>query len=191
MLALGITGPPASGKDRAAIYLSERYGFQHVSTGDLLRQEARRRNLDEERHTLQALGHSIRQEHGYDPLFREALNSMQIDTVFTGIRTIDAAETLVASDHQSSLIYIDAPLTVRYERSVKRQRGGETLGSFATFQAMDEIEHNGTIEKNMSLNTLKEMAHFAIFNCGDIELFYRDIKNVIMNVRNNEDQPPD
>ncbi len=183
MLALGITGPAASGKDTVAEYLSENHNFEHISTGDLLRQEARKRGLDEERSTLQALGLSIRQEYGYDPLFRESLTNIKNDTVFTGIRTIDAAQSLMTSDHQSLLIYIDAPSALRYERSISRQRGAEALGSYATFRATDEIERNGTIEKNMSLDTLRKMARYAIVNCGDVNLLYYDIEKVIADIR--------
>ena len=41
MDVIGISGPPCSGKDVAAEYLSKFYGYKQISTGDLLREKAK------------------------------------------------------------------------------------------------------------------------------------------------------
>lgn len=59
---IGISGPQCSGKDFAAEYIAQEYGYSQVSTGDLLRARAKELGLDMSRRSLQALGCKLRKE---------------------------------------------------------------------------------------------------------------------------------
>lgn len=161
-MKLGLSGPPGSGKDTVADYLVESHSFTHVSTGDLLRREAKRLGLDQERSTLQRLGTKIRMGYGYDILFDTALKSPEARMVFRGIRTVDAAELLLKAG--GVLVFLDAPVEDRYLRCQERNR--EQLVSLAEFIQNDEVEHTGGPNEDMALDRLRSMAGYIIDKIG-------------------------
>lgn len=176
MRKLGISGPPCSGKDTAAAYLVEEYGFKHVSTGDLLRAEADRRGINKDRDSLQRLGAHIRKLYGYDPLLQQALESCENDTVFTGIRTVDAANTILDQDN-GRMLYIYSPIDDRYARSIERNRVDHV--PYTTFVTQDRVEHEGNSESDTSLRAIESLASFAINNAGTQEDFFKDIDSIM------------
>lgn len=166
MEIIGISGPPCSGKDAAAEYLSRCYGYDQVSTGDLLRNKARELNIGLGRSSLQLLGARLRQESGgKDPLLDRALRGVSNNTVFTGIRTLGAAEAII--DIQGRIVYVDAPLEERYKRSLLRAREDHT--SLDEFIAQDEAEHSGATNIDSSLLAIKSIASRVIVNDGTLD----------------------
>ena len=55
MRVLGISGTNGSGKDAIAKFIENNYGFLFVSVSDLLRDEAKKRNLPIERSVLRSI----------------------------------------------------------------------------------------------------------------------------------------
>ena len=174
-MKLGIAGPPGSGKDTIAQYLVEVHNFSHVSTGDQLRQEADRLGLDHDRSTLQRLGHEIRQKYGYDFLFVTALQQAIGRVVFTGIRTVSAAQVL--EQNGGVLVYVDAPIDVRYERCESRAR--ETPLTFERFLELDHMEHEGGDNLDLSLDRIRPLARFTIINSAEIDQLHFAIDSII------------
>lgn len=177
MEIIGISGPPCSGKDAAAEYLSRRYDYNQISTGDLLRAKARELNIELGRTSLQLLGARLREENdGKDPLLDRALRDMKNNTVFTGIRTFGAAEAIIET-RNGRIIYVDASLEERYRRSLLRAREDHT--SFDEFVAQDEAEHNGAMNIDASLLAIKPIASTVIINNGDLDSFLRQIDEIM------------
>lgn len=177
MEIIGISGPPCSGKDAAAEYLSKRYGYNQVSTGDLLRAKARELNVSLGRTSLQLLGARLREENdGKDPLLDSALKNVGGDTVFTGIRTVDAAEAIMATE-RGRLIYVDAPLEERYKRSLTRAR--EDHSSINEFITQDAAEHNGGFNIDTSLLAIKAIASKVIVNDSTLDGYLRQVDEFV------------
>lgn len=175
---IGISGPQCSGKDFAAEYIAQEYGYSQVSTGDLLRARAKELGLDMSRRSLQALGCKLRKENdGQDPLLNEALSSLSSDTVFTGIRTIDAVYSIINAPGR--ILYVDAPLEVRYERSVSRARTDHV--SMDDFIINDQIEKYGAGDTDISLLAIRSIANKIIYNRSSEEVYKRLLKDFIEN----------
>ncbi len=177
MKIIGISGPPCSGKDTAAEYIEKRYDFRRVSTGDLIRAKARQLNIGQDRTSLQLLGARLRDDNnGHDPLLTEALKAVHSDTVFTGIRTLGAARAILGLD-MGSILYIDAPLEDRYERSISRDRNDH--GSYSEFLHQDEIEHTGSASIDTALLAVKSLAKAVIVNDRSVRAFMHEIDNFV------------
>lgn len=178
MEIIGISGPPCSGKDAAAEYASSRYGFKRVSTGDLLRAKARELDIPTDRTSLQILGTKLRSENnGKDPILATALANMQQGTIFTGIRTTEAAASIV-NVNSGKILYLDSPVEDRYMRSIERARGDHP--SFEEFLKQDKAEHEGTLNIDTSLFAIKALATRVIMNNSTIENLYAEIDNFIL-----------
>lgn len=98
----GLPGTLGAGKDTGAEHLAQWHGFLHVSTGDILREEARRYGLDTDRNTLIDIGVSLRREYGSQgALIIMAIERWQAQRerylgglVVTGMRALGEAEEI-------------------------------------------------------------------------------------------------
>lgn len=175
---IGISGPQCSGKDFAAEYIAQEYGYSQISTGELLRARAKDLGLDTSRRSLQILGCKLREENeGRDPLLNEALSSLSSDTVFTGIRTVGAAYSIINAPGR--ILYVDAPLEVRYERSVSRARTDHV--PIDDFIVNDQIEKYGAGDTDISLLAIRSIANKIIYNRSSKEAYKRLLKDFIEN----------
>lgn len=69
-IVVGLVGQMGSGKGEFSKFLREK-GFTHYSLSDRVREEAKRRNLEPKRETLQDIGDALRKEFGNDILARK------------------------------------------------------------------------------------------------------------------------
>jgi len=173
MIALGFCGTFAAGKDLAVHLVEEKFKGKafHVSTGDLVRDETAHRGLSLARENLQLVSNDMRFTRGLGILGRIAAEKIskqrgkQIALV-SGIRNVGEVEELrKAFGNNFSLIAIDAPIKLRYERVKHRARAGEQVLSFAEFKASQEKELKGAAHSQNILAVMK-MADFAIQNTG-------------------------
>jgi dephospho-CoA kinase len=112
-IRLGLVGFGSVGKDTLARYLIVRYGFVHVSCGDLIRQYSREHgNGEMTRSALQRVGNELRIQYGPDYLVRKALETPHERLVISGLRAVAEAATLKAAG--GTIIAITAPLETRY-----------------------------------------------------------------------------
>ena len=102
---------------------------------------------------------------------------MSSDTVFTAIRTIDAAYSIINAPGR--ILYVDAPLEVRYERSVSRARTDHV--SMDDFIVNDQIEKYGAEDTDISLLAIRSIANKVIYNRSSEEVYKRLLKGFIEN----------
>lgn len=86
-------GPPGSGKGTQAQYLVEKYGFVHISTGDLLRQEIERQTvLGNEVKTIMESGVYVPDQIVIDLIEKVLSDSKNTNFIFDGYpRTLNQA----------------------------------------------------------------------------------------------------
>jgi adenylate kinase family enzyme len=94
MHSLALSGDMASGKSSVASLLSARYGYAIGSFGQLIRREAKRRHLGQDRRTLQALGQELLADLGAVGLVDELLATVQEPVVIDGVRHIEVLAAL-------------------------------------------------------------------------------------------------
>lgn len=121
-MIIGLTGTFSSGKDTAAEYLESRKGFQHISTGDIIREHVRARGLPTDRDTLIRVSNEIRAQKGPGIFGEEALLRIHGNAIVSGLRNVKEVEALKASGEPFILLAIDAPSETRWRRAISRKR---------------------------------------------------------------------
>lgn len=127
-LVIGITGTLSAGKDVVASILREK-GFQIISLGEVIRDELNSKGIETTRKNQQDLGNQLRREHGGHVLAQRALEkyrSYSAPLVINGIRNLDEIRFL-KNNADFHLIAVDAPLEIRWQRVMKRNRDPDLL----------------------------------------------------------------
>jgi dephospho-CoA kinase len=164
---IGICGTFASGKDTLAEYLVKEFGYTHVSTGDMVRVESKRRYGSIEREYLQKTGPELKRERGAGVLVDLALEQSR-PLVVSGIRSLGEAKAIQAKG--GVMVFIDAEPKKRYERMQKRARDEEAQKSFEEFCQLDTNEwHAGEDESDFNIRDIKKIANIHIYNNGSIK----------------------
>ena len=181
-MVIGITGTNSSGKDTVAKFFIEK-GFDSFSLSDILREEAKKRGIEENRDNLQGIGNELREKFGTGYLAQETLKKIKRDAIVTSIRHSDEVKTLKQAQN-FFLIAIDAPIELRYKRARKRQ-GTQDAIDFETFQKQEakEFQKSGS---GQQLGKCMEMAGYKIENNGTKEEFYKKLENLFKSIENEE-----
>lgn len=159
---VGISGTFASGKDTVAEFLVKDFGFTHASTGDMVRKVAMEKYGSIERPVLHQTATELRYANGAGALVMEALKEPR-PLVITGIRSLGEAKAL--KEAGGTLLFVDAPLEMRYERVRSRSRDNETALTLAEFKANEEKElYAGPNDEDFNIRGIGEMADITIQN---------------------------
>lgn len=182
MKIIGLAGTHASGKDTVAQYLVEKHGFFHVSTGDIIRDEAMKKYGSIERPVLYKTANEIRANDGYDAVSRIALERFESvkdqykGLVVSGFRA--SAEAQAIKDAGGSLIFTDAPQQMRFERLKARARAEEGDLSFEEFKRREDAENGGT-DAAFDISAIKSIAEHVIMNDGDKAKFLAAVDRAV------------
>jgi dephospho-CoA kinase len=181
-MIIGLTGANASGKGEAGSYLKSK-GFQYYSLSDTLREEARAKGIEPSRENLIKLGNELREKNGPSVLanltikkIKDKNNRVVIDSIRNPFE-IKALRKL----NGFTLIGVDAPLEMRYERAVARNRPGdpETLEEFVE---KEKKENTGT-STNQQLENCLKAADVVIINDSSMEDFRKKIDETIAKIQ--------
>lgn len=166
---IGIAGSFASGKDTIAHHLENDFDFTHVSTGDMVREVAQAERGSVERDVLREVADEHRHRDGAGAFVNHALKKSR-PLVISGIRALGEAKALKAAG--GTLIFVDAPVELRYERMKLRHRDAETELSLEQFHANEEKEwHTGDDDVDFNLRDIKTMSDIVIDNVMPLDEF--------------------
>ncbi len=172
---IGIAGSFASGKDTVAHALEADYGFTHVSTGAMVREVAMRERGSIERPVLFKVADEHRHRDGAGVFVMRALEYPR-PLVITGIRSLGEAKALKQAG--GTLLFIDAPVSVRYERMKARHRDAETELTLEQFQANEHKEwHAGEEDADFNLRDVKNMADVVMENVIPLPEFIKEAEH--------------
>ena len=179
-MIIGITGENASGKDTVANILEEK-GFIHYSLSDILREELRKRNKEVIRENLINIGNELRKKYSPSILADETIKKLEPnkDYVITSIRNPEEINSLLKQPN-FNLIYINAPLKLRYKRYKKEKI------SFEQFVKEDKKE-NSKGKHEQQLNSCKKLATIEIVNNSTLEKLQEKVNNVITYLKKDEE----
>lgn len=177
---IGLSGTFASGKDTLAHYLVKEYNFFHVSTGDMVRQEALMLHDSIERPVLHEVADEMRRKYGAGIFAELAVKTYEErlkerddydGLVVSGLRSLGEAKSIKKAD--GILVFVDAPVELRYQRMVSRKRDVETRLSMPDFMAQEasELEQNTNDDAAFNILAIKEMADKVIINDSDLDTF--------------------
>jgi dephospho-CoA kinase len=164
LLVIGLTGPNASGKGEVANVLVSR-GFIAHSLSDVVREAATAEGLEHTRNNLIAIGIRLRTEAGPGALATIILPRLAGRAVVDSIRSPGEVEVLRTLP-RFVLLGIDAPLELRFRRSMQRGRVGDgaTLEEFAG----NEMRENSDTERGQQLQKTLALADVVIINDGSL-----------------------
>jgi dephospho-CoA kinase len=164
-LALGLTGPNASGKGEVCSLLAQR-GFDVHSLSDIVRDEAERRGLPPHRENLIRIGNLLREEGGSGVLAEKILPRLGRCAVVDSIRNPKEVEALRTLP-RFVLIGIQAPLELRFARSTQRAREGDptTVEEFE----LRERQENTANPTAQQLRATFALADRVLDNDGSLE----------------------
>jgi dephospho-CoA kinase len=145
---IGVSGPNHAGKDSVGERLADYYGFMHISISDVLRAEARQRNLDTERETLIAIGVELRREGGKGAIVDKGIEQWQAQKekflgglVLSSVRAPFEAQEI--KNRFGKIWYVDAPVEIRFQRGLDRPRADRTAQTHEEYIEAERAEMHG------------------------------------------------
>lgn len=169
---IGVSGTFGSGKDILAELLERDYGFYHVSTSDLVREEAMKRYGQIERPILHQTADECRREYGAGYFVELGIDKPR-PLIISGIRSLGEMKAIKRAG--GLMVFIDAPLEVRYERMVVRGRDNESKISLDEFREREEDEmYSGPSDADFNIRAIGELADIVLDNSATIEQFSKN-----------------
>lgn len=183
MKLFGLAGTNGSGKDSVGQILAEKYNFLFISMSNLLRDEARARNLPVEREQLRTISAEWRRESGLGVLVDKSVEhykSVGGDNKYAGLAVASVrnpGEVDRIHELGGQVIWTDADQKVRYGRIFSRQRTAEDNKTFEQFQAeeAEEMRHSGD-SATLNVGEVKAKADTFLFNESTLDAFAEEIK---------------
>ena len=178
---IGLTGRNAAGKGTVASFL-EKNSFVYHSLSDTLREELKRRNLEESRENLIQIGNDLRKNGGPGVLADLMIHSLLSleDHIVDSIRNPSEVKSLrrVYPNHKFVLISVDASPEIRYERLKSRNRLGDS-SSWEIFLEQEKLEESSKDPNKQQLLATISEAEFNVDNSGSIEQLENQIKAIL------------
>lgn len=177
-MIVGVTGFFAAGKDTFAEILIQK-GFKHVSLSDIIRAEIRQRGEEITIPRLTEVGNELRTGFGPQILAERALRVLpeESEAVVTSIRHGAEVEALRARK-KFVMVFVDAPSSLRHQRSLARAREGDPV-SHEDFEAAERRQMASDDPNAQQLARCKEMADQVIQNDGSLPDFREKIERFL------------
>jgi len=177
-MIIGVTGYLASGKDTVADFLIKK-GYNHYSLSDELRSILKDRNIESTRENQQRVANELRKDFGPEYLAKKVMEKAKEPAVVTSIRNLGEVEYL--KNNGMKLIFVDAPIKIRYDRIIKRKREGEEVLTFEQFKAQEDFEKSKEVN-SQQLQLVANQADYIIVNEGTIEGLHAKIDKIMKEI---------
>ncbi len=166
LLVIGVTGLASSGKGEFADYLVNKYKFTKLVFSDILKEEAKKRDLlnnnnyEEQKNIFSKLGEKLRKESGkWDILAEKLVEKIKSGNfervVVDGFRSVEEVKLFKENFKNFYLVLIDTDEEIR----VFRRKREDSTTSIEDFKKRDKRD-----VKELGLGKVIEMADFTINN---------------------------
>jgi dephospho-CoA kinase len=180
-LVVGLTGLAGSGKGEVTAYLVRKHNFAKFVFSDILKEEARKRGLlenksyEESKAVLSKLGGQLRKKSGKMEVLAEMLvekiKAGNFDNVVVdGFRSLEEAQCFKKNFENFYLIFVDTDETIRFERRKKE----DPEANIESFIERDKIDIN---EKG--LGRVIDLADFKVDNNRDVESLFEQVEKIL------------
>ena len=178
-MIIGLSGTLSSGKDTVAQYLIEK-GYEHISLSDLIREEAKKRGMGVDRDSLRELGNILVGEKGEDALAKIAMERKKTDKlIISSVRKPKEVDYLRSLPH-FVMLFVDAPIEVRYQRMVSRARAGDKTMTLQELKEKEDMEMSG--KSTQRLDYCKEHADYFINNISNLDDLYSQVNKILKEI---------
>jgi dephospho-CoA kinase len=184
MKIIGIAGTDGSGKDSLGHFLRDEFGWYFISITDLLRAEAAKRGLELSRAILKQISAEWRQKEGLGVLINHAVKEYEsLSKKYNGLCMAslrNPGEVDRVHELGGKVVWLDAPIKLRYQRAITRNKGTEDQVSFEEFKKEEAEQMHGDHETALSLSAVKAKADIFITNdSNDFAEFKRRSKHAL------------
>ncbi|RLG16958.1 hypothetical protein DRN63_03530 [Nanoarchaeota archaeon] len=176
---IGVAGTIGAGKDIVTKYIAEKYGYEVIIMGDLVRKVAKEEGLDESRESLVRV-----QKEKVEKFGKSYWGKMVVDlieekdwkkVVINGIRRVE--DYLIPKNHFKEdkfvFLFVDADPKLRAERLIKRGREGDPK-NWDEFLIQENWEN-----ENFDYDKLRKLYDYKIENNGTLEELYQKVDDFI------------
>ncbi|MDR2676605.1 MAG: AAA family ATPase [Endomicrobium sp.] len=181
-MIVGLTGFCCSGKDTIAIYLTEKYGYEHYSLSDVIREMMVRISVEPSRENMISWGNQLRKNEGNGILARKVLenNRLSSNCCITSIRHPDEVIELKKSNF--ILVNVDATRHIRFSRMRSRNRAGDpsTIEKFVEFEER-ELQIDGHGQQLMRTINMADITF--VNNFSSISLLKVSVDGLVKNLK--------
>ena len=187
MLSIGLSGSNLAGKGAARAFIEKNFKTYSISFSDLLREDLVKAGKELKREVLIGYANDLRKAHDADILAKRAVERVtnanpQVEVVlYDSVRTVAEIEFLKRKyGEHFKFLFIDAPVEIRYQRSLQRGRAMEDKSSFEQFKINDEAESGKSGQAYVQqLIQCKEIADYVIINDSTKEKLEGQVVSVI------------
>jgi dCMP deaminase len=175
---IGVSGPNGAGKGELVAYLADR-SFSVHSLSDVIREELARRGETESREHMIELGRELRATGGPGALAGMLTAKLASDRnhAVDSIRHPAEVEALRSHSPDFKLVWVEAPLELRFSRMQARGRPGDPT-SLEDMQRLEDRERGSSDESAQQLDAVRSMADFVVENRGGLDELHREIHRV-------------
>lgn len=189
-MLIGLTGPMASGKTTVLDVL-QKLGYKYVTLSDMVREEAQRLGIKEERENLMNIGQSLRQKHGAGVLASRALEKTKSaggnQWVIDGIRNPAEVEEL-KKEPGFILIANTAPEDMIINRIRSRNRSDDTFDELSIRRKLRREMGEGEPPDGQQVGKCIGMADFVFENNMPFEKVEEEFMKLYNQITNAERQ---
>jgi dephospho-CoA kinase len=183
-MIIGLTGFYCSGKDTVAGYISQKYGYKHLSLSDVIRELMKEVELEPTRENLIMFGTKLRKENGNEVLVKKVLEKVKDEGKYciTSIRHSEEVNEF-KKIKDFILINVDAPQDIRFERMQMRKRPGDPQ----VLEKFIELEKNEsqTSGSGQQLSKVVNMADIVFTNdSNDMAILKATVDNLLEDLKN-------
>lgn len=176
-MIIGLVGQMASGKGEFVRILQGK-GFEYITLSSMVREEARKRGIPEEREKLMEVGNSMREAYGAGVLAKKAMEKIMAsgheNWVVDGIR--NPAEIVeLRNGKKVYIVGVHASRDLLIERIMSRGRGGDANERLEILHKIEREWGKGEPPEGQQVGKCMEMVDMEIENEGTLEEFENKI----------------
>ena len=180
-MIIGVFGTINSGKDTVGEMIKAKTGLPTFSISDEIRSVATERGMPLDNMTLNNISVEHKDKYGLGYWAQRGVEKFKNQSfIVTTLRNLGELEPLRATG-KFYLVGVDAPIEMRYKRSVARARAGEENQTFEQFETYDKFTRNGPANA-MRINDLVEQADVIIENTGTLEELEQKIDAILADI---------
>ncbi len=172
-----IVGLPGSGKTYAAEFIRKKFDAKVIHSGDIIREEVKRRGLKYSPSADAAVAHWF---HSYgrealiiQKVYEKIKRSRKKLIIVEGLRNIDQLQILEdLLNHKVSVIRINCHFNRRWKRELER-------GRFGKGETKEYIKNRDISERHHGIDRLMRSAKYKIDNNGTKKQFETKIRKMV------------
>lgn len=170
-MILGLTGSMGAGKGEV-VKILERWGFKYITLSKMVRAEAQRLGIPEEREKLMAVGDQMRAQEGFGVLAKRALETIQKEGgdkwVVDGIRNPAEIDELRKSP-DAHIVGLQANQDILVDRIIKRARPSDAKTPEDIIHRIKKEWGDGEPEGGQQVGKCMQKVDRIIVNEGTLE----------------------